>query len=224
MFTSLLIWSSLLFIICLLFSFIYFAYSLKITPTPSSRTSRLICLQFCQKLTTLLPPLKSSLNFIDLGSGWGGVLFYLARKGPSNWRYIGYEIMPIAYIWSWILSLFFSHVQIKSKRFQTHLLDSSHPTLFFSYLCPEQMHILAQMFQQKKTSQTLLLTLTFTLPHHTPLLTIPIPHSLNQSLEIYLFNWPELENLLIKVFPMYHLNTEDQSLNEKPLEFDTDLK
>jgi hypothetical protein len=178
---------------------------LKITPTPSSRVSRLICLQFCTILHTLLP-VSSSPTFIDIGSGWGGVLKLFARQGPP-WKYIGYEVMPIATFWSRISTFTYTHIQIKSNRFsESHFLGphllGSNPLILFSYLCPEQMQVLSTLFQAHSPRQTLLLTLTFNLPNYIPVLSIPIPYT-SQSLEIYIFDWPELESALKSTFPHY---------------------
>ena len=195
-------WIILLSIALVLFCFAYYAFILKITPTPSSRVSRLICLQLCQKLQSQLY-LSGPVTFIDLGCGWGGVLKLLAQKGPSDWKYIGYEMMPLAVIWSKITTYMCSRITVYHSSFQKHDFTHSTPTLLFCYLCPEQMQTLSTLFQNTPLKQTLLLTLTFNLPNYTPLLRIPIPNSFNQSLDLYLFNWPELESILRELFPSY---------------------
>ena len=195
-------WTALLSISLILLCFAYYAFILKITPTPSSRVSRLVCMQLCQTVHTQILQ-SSSITFIDLGSGWGGLLRLLAKKGPSNWKYIGYEIMPLACAWSKITTYQYPDLTIHHSSFQKHDFTSSTPTFLFSYLCPEQMESLSTLFQHIPPKQTLLITLTFNLPNHTPLLRIPIPYSLNQTLDLYLFNWPELESNLREVFANY---------------------
>ena len=203
-------WAALLSISFILLCFAYYAFILKITPTPSSRVSRLMCMQLCQTVHT--QSLQSSpITFIDLGSGWGGLLRLLAKKGPSNWKYIGYEIMPLAFAWSRMTTCIYSGLTIHHSSFQKHDFASSTPTFLFSYLCPEQMQILSTLFQDVSPKQTLLITLTFNLPNYTPLVRIPIPHSLNQTLDLYLFDWPELESALKEIFPNYLHSTLAES-------------
>ena len=74
--------------------------------------------------------------FIDLGSGFGTVLFKLAKKFP-NGQFVGAEISPLALGISKLRSYFYSNVTIVGKSFwKLPLADYTH---IYAFLSPQPM-------------------------------------------------------------------------------------
>jgi hypothetical protein len=46
-------------------------------------------------------PMSSQFTFIDIGSGFGGLLFYLDRAHPGG-KYEGIEIAPLPWFFGWL--------------------------------------------------------------------------------------------------------------------------
>lgn len=142
--------------ITIVFSFLY-----GISPTPTSPTVK-------KKMLSLLPPLEES-NIIELGSGWGGVVFSLARHFPSC-KVIGYEISPIPYLYSkWILSfLFLPNLRLERRDFFQE--SFSQAKLVVCYLYPEAMERLKVKFENELSPESYVLSHTFAIPGWKPLL------------------------------------------------------
>ncbi len=80
-----------------------------------------------------LTELRPDTLFYDLGSGTGGMLFYLSRKYDANC--IGIEISPVLYFYSKIKSLFYKKVNIKYGDFLKY--DLSKADIIYAFLLPE---------------------------------------------------------------------------------------
>jgi hypothetical protein len=133
-------------------------YSLKngISPMPSSLAS---CSEFQKYIV------DDSVVY-DLGSGWGTVLFYLARKN-KNIRLIGYESSPIPYLVSKCLNVFWGNrVTIRMK--DIYSSDISNADTVLCYLYPEGMARLAETISDRLPKETVLISNTFALPGFEP--------------------------------------------------------
>lgn len=77
--------------------------------------------------------LQPGMLFYDLGSGTGGMLFYLSRK--YNINCVGIEISPILYLYSKIKSMFYKKVKIMYGNF--YKLDISKADIIYIFLMPK---------------------------------------------------------------------------------------
>lgn len=136
-------------------SIVWFTLKTGISPMPSSAKTRSAIL----KLSEQAPEGP----VIDLGSGWGTLLFALARKYPDR-QIIGYELSWLPYLFSCICKILFRmhHIQIIRADFlSAHLPETA---LLISYLHPQGMHDLKERLSQLQLNQTMLISSTFALP------------------------------------------------------------
>jgi hypothetical protein len=101
-------------------------------------------------------------RIIDLGSGWGGLLFYCGKKFPEA-QCVGYEISPVpAGISAVLSSVFKKRCRIIQSCFTTLSIEEGDYLL--AYLCPENMKMLdARLREERKAFY--LISHTFALPH-----------------------------------------------------------
>ncbi len=96
----------------------------------------------------------------ELGSGWGGMAFALAKSYP-NYAVIGYEISPLPWLVAQ-LRLGFSNqpnLQFRFASYYNHNLSDA--TLLLCYLLPEPMEKLRLKLARELTPGTLILSNTF---------------------------------------------------------------
>lgn len=110
-----------------------------------------------QPLASLLP--QTPFSFIDLGSGLGGVPFYLEAKFPHG-HFYGTEIAPAP----WLIS----RVRARLKRSRVNFmrddytsLDLSRFDVVFAFLSPAAMPGLWQQVQAQMRPGTLFISLAF---------------------------------------------------------------
>lgn len=174
---------ALIALICL-FSISILWYTLKtgIPPMPSSGRVCRVILEASEK--------AAEGPIIDLGSGWGGLLFALARKYPDR-PVIGYELSWLPWIYSQAYSVIFrlKNVRIYRQNFLTTQLPDA--TLLICYLHPKGM----QALQKKLSSDgqklnTLLISNTFALPENQPVETLRIDDLYRTPIYIYRLSNP----------------------------------
>ncbi|GAV21346.1 hypothetical protein MMIC_P2330 [Mariprofundus micogutta] len=127
--------------------------------------------------------LRSDGAIIDLGSGWGTLLFALARKYPHR-RIIGYEMSWLPYLYTWIYRALFRlhHVQLMRKNFLT--ADLPDASVLICYLHPAGMHALRTKLGSSY-KQTMLISNTFALPEAVAEQTIQLVDLYNTPIYIY---------------------------------------
>ncbi len=81
-------------------------------------------------------PENKEFTFLDLGSGFGGVLKFLAKQRPSG-RFVGVEISPLAFIISKIRFLFSKNIEIRFVDFWK--LDLAQFDIVYAFLAPGPM-------------------------------------------------------------------------------------
>lgn len=121
-------------------------------------------------------------SIIDLGSGWGTLLFALARKYPDR-KVIGYELSWVPWIYTYVYKIIYRlhNVQIYRRNFLT--ADLSEASLLVCYLFPKGMIDL----QKKLAGEScpMLISSTFALPDCEPIETVRLDDLYKTPIYIY---------------------------------------
>ncbi len=134
---------------------------LGISPMPTSFSMQ-------KELLKVLPKTIEG-EIIDLGSGFGSMLFFLAKKYPTA-KIIGYERSPVAYLISkvWIFISRKKHIKV---HFQSiYSADISSAAMVFCYLFPNAMEKLESRLKAVVNERALIVSHTFRIPNWKPCL------------------------------------------------------
>jgi hypothetical protein len=127
-------------------------------------------------------PKGKSIQFIDVGSGFGGVLLNLAKE-RKDCHFLGVEFAPFPWLISWFIGkIKKSSVKFKFCKYETvnfHDFD-----IVFAYLSPAVMPLLWEKVRVEMRTGSLFLSYEFPVPMLTPDLTI----NLNPN-EPILYGW-----------------------------------
>lgn len=118
-----------------------------------------------EKLADVLPGDKA-INFIDIGSGLGGLVLDLAKRRPES-SFTGIELAPFPWLISWLRG----HVAHSRARFilgNYQKIDFSQFDVVFAYLSPAAMDSLWEKANLEMRSGTLLLSYEFSIPEVKP--------------------------------------------------------
>ena len=139
-------------------------YTLKngISPMPTSSKVR-------QALFDHLPPLRKGV-VVDLGSGWGHLLFPLSKYYPEC-TVIGYENSLLPYLFSTCLNRY-RHVRVMRRNF--FHVSLSEASLVVCYLFPKGMEKLKTKLESELASGALVVTHTFAIPGWKPIKTVHV--------------------------------------------------
>lgn len=153
----------LLFYLCLIAiigSITWYSWRYGITPTSTSSKVK-------DKLLQILPT-EFKGEIVELGSGWGTLAFALARYFPEN-QVKAYEISPVPYIISKLISklFLFSNLQIERRDFYD--ISLKNVSLVVCYLYPGAMNRLKIKFENELSSETYILSHTFAIPGWIPI-------------------------------------------------------
>jgi hypothetical protein len=135
-----------------------------------------------QALESLLPAQKFS--FIDIGSGLGGVLTYLACVRPDG-SYYGVESAPLPFFLSWLRIRLGGYRQCQVQWGDLWECDLSRYDVVFAYLSPAPM---ARLWQKAKTEMkpgTIFISSSFNVPGQYPVNTLPIDDMHRSTLLIW---------------------------------------
>src|SRR3989344_6325323 len=77
--------------------------------------------------------IKPGITLYDLGSGSGGLLFYLSKK--YNIKCVGIEVAPLLFLYSWVKSIFYKNVKIKYGSF--FRFNLSEADIIYAFLLPK---------------------------------------------------------------------------------------
>lgn len=125
---------------------------------------------------------EKEFNFIDLGSGLGGVLTHLARVRPDG-NYVGVESAPLPLFWSWLRCKPYRNCHVHWGSIWDEQLPACHLAQYdvvFAYLSPVPMERLWHKARAEMRPGTLFISSTFTIPDHTPQFTVHVD-DLHQS-------------------------------------------
>lgn len=112
-------------------------------------------------------PTDRPFDFIDLGSGMGGVLTHLARTHPQG-RFHGVETAPLPFLWSW-LRIRLGGYRNCSVRWQSLWdCDLARYDVAFAYLSPVPMTTLWEKVQREMRPGSLFISNTFAVAGHAP--------------------------------------------------------
>lgn len=109
-----------------------------------------------------LLPQDRIIQFVDIGSGLGGLVIHLAQRRPDS-TFMGIEVAPLP----WLVSLLRSRVKRSRGRFirgDYDKLNFAHYDVVFAYLSPAAMPALWNKAQAEMRSGTLLLSYEFSIP------------------------------------------------------------
>jgi len=126
----------------------------------------------------------SGFQFVDLGSGLGGVLTYLAKARPDG-NFIGVEAAPLPFIWSWLRIRL---GRLNNSRVQWGSLwecDLSGYDVVFAYLSPVPMEKLWDKARAEMRPGTVFISSTFTVPDQIPQQTVQLDDLHNSTLLIW---------------------------------------
>lgn len=134
-------------------------------------------------LLEVLPEMDDGI-IIDLGSGWGNLVFPLAKK-YEGCHIFGYENSPIPY---WVSSLMNHKGNLKIKRANFYDVPLQDADLVVCYLFPKGMERLAEKLQRELKPGTHVISHTFAFPGWKPETVIEVD-DLHHS-KIYLYEVP----------------------------------
>jgi len=157
-------------------SIAWFTLHTGISPMPSSTKARRAILKASEQ--------AGEGSIIDLGSGWGTLLFALARKYPER-PVIGYELSWLPWIFSIISKTIFGLHNVKILRQSFLTADLTAASLLVCYLFPKGMLDLQQKLCHGQHPDTLLISSTFALPDREPTQTIRLKDLYNTPIYIY---------------------------------------
>lgn len=100
---------------------------------------------------------------LELGSGWGGLARHLARTNPGL-QVIGYENSPLPYVYSKSVEIFSPSTNLELCYQNFFTVDLSKANVIICYLCPSEMHRLADKFCKELKPGTIIISNTFALP------------------------------------------------------------
>ncbi len=120
-----------------------------------------------------LLPAARSLRFIDIGSGFGGLVMHLAARRPEC-RFVGIELAPLP----WLASVVRARIRRSAGRFVRGDYGRLHfagQDVVFAYLSPAAMPALWQKARSEMHEGALLLSFEFPIPGVEPhIVTYPV--------------------------------------------------
>ena len=159
---------SVLFLILLLL--LLFTWKNGVSPMPTSSSIR-------RALLDSLPELSEG-TVVELGSGWGNLLFPLSKK-YAHCKIIGYENSPIPYLFSSLLNHSTNLKIMRHDFFEKSLRDAN---LIVCYLFPASMERLKEKLDRELRPGTQVVSHTYEILGWEPKQTIEVDDS---SIYIY---------------------------------------
>jgi len=156
-------------------SVVWFTLTIGISPMPSSAKARGAIL--------VASEIAAEGTIIELGSGWGTLLFALARKYPER-PVIGYELSWLPWLYTRLYQAIFQLHNVRIYRQNFLAADISAASLLVCYLFPKGMVDLNRKLVADGGSQ-LLISNTFALPACKPVQTIRLSDIYNTPVYIY---------------------------------------
>jgi len=103
----------------------------------------------------------------ELGAGWGGIAFALARRFPSS-RVIAYEVSPIPYLFLRLRKMVFPARQLEIRRADFFLQDLSDADLVVCYLYSGAMERLKPKLETELSRRAVVISNSFAVPGWKP--------------------------------------------------------
>lgn len=118
-----------------------------------------------QQVLQLLPH-ERHIRMVDIGSGLGDLVMYMARSKPGSY-FLGVEIAPLPWLVS-VVRKFFKKSSADFKLSDYHALSFSDFDVVFAYLSPAAMQALWQKAALEMSAGSLLISYEFEIPGKTP--------------------------------------------------------
>ncbi|ATX79089.1 Methyltransferase small domain-containing protein [Mariprofundus aestuarium] len=158
-------------------SILWFTLKTGISPMPSSGKVCRCILKASEQ--------ASEGTIIDLGCGWGGMAFALARKYPDR-QVIGYEVSWLPWAWSKLCKSILQLQNLKLCRLNFLTTELPEASLLVCYLHPKGMIDLQKKLSSNRQGvNSLLISSTFALPESSPVETIRLKDLYNTPIYIY---------------------------------------
>ena len=156
----------LLFLFVLL-SIVYFSWRYGISPMPSTKSAigaivDLVPVKKGSKEELKKDPKKDPKIIVDLGSGWGSLVFSLAKKFPNS-HIIGYEISFIPYLFSYFLLKLLCYQNVELKRCDFFTKSLAKADVVVVYLYPGAMEKLKGKLSKELQSSSCVISNTFSI-------------------------------------------------------------
>lgn len=136
-------------------SLFFHSLLLGITPMPSSLKAK-------RAILKLLPQKIEHGIIYELGSGWGGLAFLLAKQYPHS-QVIAFELSPIPWFFSRVQQLFLNRPNLTIERKNFHHHNFSDAGAIVCYLFPSAMKKLSLKLKKELPSKSILISNTFSL-------------------------------------------------------------
>jgi len=143
---------------------------------PSSKAAQQAILQLCDA--------TGDGPIYELGSGWGNVLFELAKRYPNR-EVVGFELSFLPWLYSVVAAKLCGLKNVSLHRKDFFQADLNKAAVMVCYLFPKGMVRLSHKLETEAGQLKFLISNNFALPHHTLIKKI-IAHDFYQS-PIYLY-------------------------------------
>lgn len=110
---------------------------------------------------------KKNVTFVDLGSGLGGTLRYLASQSPEN-QFCGVESAPIPFALSWCFGKLGGQNNLEARFGDIWKQDLSTFDVVYCFLSPVPMARLFAKAQEELKPGSLFISNSFAVPDHNP--------------------------------------------------------
>lgn len=107
------------------------------------------------------------MRFVDLGSGLGGILRYLAKRRPEA-RFSGLETAPLPFAISWLLGKLSGAGNLDFRYRDIFRADLAQYDVVYCFLSPVPMPRLYEKARAEMKPGSLFISNSFTVPDHAP--------------------------------------------------------
>lgn len=157
-------------------SLIYHSLKNGITPMPTSPKVK-------DKLNSLTLPLQQGVIY-ELGSGWGGLAFTLARKYPSH-TVVAIESSTVPYLFCRLRRYLFPQANLHFIRQNFHGISLSDAALIVCYLYPMAMEKLKLKFDRELGEGVFIISNTFAIRGYSPFAEVYVDDLYHTCIYIY---------------------------------------
>ena len=109
-----------------------------------------------------LLPLNQPISFVDIGSGFGGLVLHLAKRRPES-QFCGVEIAPVPWLVSF-LRIFHSNLPVRFIRSNYEQLNFAEFDVVFAYLSPAVMPAVWMKVTREMKKGALFISYEFPIP------------------------------------------------------------
>ncbi len=151
----------------------FYTWKNGISPMPTS-------VKVKKALDTVLPDMDRKV-VVDVGSGWGHLIFFLASKYQTC-SVIGYENSPVPYLVSFLINQK-KNLKIYKADFYDAPLDSA--DMVFCYLFPKAMKKLKKKFEKELQSGAYVISHTFAIHGWEPEVVLDVDDFYRSKIYLY---------------------------------------